>query len=296
MGRALAMTVGIAALARSGNAIVAMADRRLTYGDNELVTSMMATKMLRLPGGFWTLFAGDPTVAETIVGGVEEDSGHPVRDLRAFYAQTRETMVTRQILEPRLLNKDLYIARPNTLQPLDDRFRSEIDKDIREYRLDCQLLSMGFIPLDKGMAGQLVVIDEPGARIAHAYEGFACIGSGASAALSALIFSEIDPNDDIDVQLYQLLYAKAHSEMTPFVGFEGDGWVLLPGQEPTKVSDEIMKLLDRVLEEKAALPFQHRKEWERRPGWEKLKRAPSGWEKRLKDYVDGVAGKWREAT
>ena len=137
----------------------------------------------------------------------------------------------------------------------------------------------------------LVTINE--APLDYAYQGFACIGSGGQLALGELLWSEVDPNDDIDVVLYNAFNAKLHAELNAFVGYDLDAWILRPGEAPIWVDRKILDLLELVSDRATRSPFAHRKEWESLPGWRKPRPVPRDWEKRLKDYVDGVAGKWR---
>lgn len=287
------MTVGLAAIARGGKAIVMMADRRLTYG-TDLHTESWRPKILSVAGTWHALWAGSPTLAQAVVGSIDPHEENPGRALHMSLRKRRDTDIDETVLRPRMLTRNLYIERPATLQPLNDTYRSEIDKEIRDYSFDCKFLLCGFIP-DGAM---VATIDETG--VEHAFEGFAAIGSGDRAAMSALIFSELDPKDDIDVQLYQLLYAKAHAEMTPFVGYELDAWIFTAERGLVEVDRDIVgtedSLVDRVLENATKSPFKPRAEWKARPGYEAPRRPPPGWERRLKDYVDRVAGQWPSAA
>lgn len=284
------MTVGVAAIARVSKAVVAMADRRLTYGDR-LAGESTVPKILPVGNGWYALWAGAATMAELVVGRAEslaQKRGSTADiELRSAYQEVREQFLVDAVLRPRLLDKSTYIARSTELQPLDDRFRSEVDAEIREFQMDCQLLMIGFVDGD----ANLFTLDDSGLH--HQYQGFASIGSGSSVALSTLLWSEIDPSDDIDVQLYQVLDAKAHAEMEIHVGPEADAWIFLPDHEPIEVPKEIRDMLDQAYDVETRLPFKHRKEWEARHGWEKPRPIPPHWQERLKEYVDSVAGKVR---
>src|SRR5437867_3801132 len=177
------MTVGVAAIARSGGAIVAVADRLLTYGGygGEMTGESATSKLLSMAGGWYVLYAGRPTLAEAIVGGVKAPSGPdsepPVSQMRSWYDAIRESVLADAVLKPRLLTKETYLERPLNLQPLDPIFRAEIDTEIRNFSFDCQLLACGFDPEGHGT---LFVMDDGGFE--HAKQGFACVGSGGRIA------------------------------------------------------------------------------------------------------------------
>jgi hypothetical protein len=271
-----------------------MADRRLTYG-YELVTETTTPKILPAGGDWYVLWAGSPMFAEVVTAPAIAMRVMPAdipAALQANYRMARMEATSRAVLEPRLLTPELYYARPSTMQPLDDRLRAEIDTEIRDFRFECQLLGAGFSMPSENGKGSLFTVDAGG--LVHLAEGFGCIGSGANAALAALIFSKVNPDEDVDVQLYQLLYAKAHAEMTPFVGFELDAWIMTADRGLITVDKSIVgtdeALLDRVFEDAARLPFKPRSHWNARPGYKAPRKAPTGWEKKLRDYVNSVVG------
>lgn len=275
------MTVGLATLARGGRAVVLMADRRLTYGAGDLHAETWLPKIHDAGGGWHVLFAGDATLAEVIVGGARNDTTETsvISKLGRAMNRVRDSEVERTILMPRLLDRRSYAMRPADVQPLGGGLQADLDEQIRAFQLNCTLLACGY-GAEVGGGGGIIQLNPEGMN--HAWQGFACIGSGARAALSALIFNEIDPKDDIDVQLYQLLYAKSHAEMTSFVGYELDAWIVTPDRGLIEVDKQIVgtgdSLVDRVLDDATRLPFKTRPEWKDRPGWETPRGRPSGWE------------------
>jgi len=286
------MTVGLAALARRGMAIVIMADRRLTYASDDLHTESWKPKLIPVSEGWHVLFSGEPTLAEGVVGRARSNA-EPIstvaklgRALQFYY----ETEMDRRVFMPRRLTRDLYLARKSDMLELPDRYRQEVDNEIANLPFDCTLLACGH---EDGRAGILTLHPY---QMVNAWEGFAVIGSGQSAARAAMVFGEVNPEDDVDVQLYQLLYAKTHAEMTSYVGYDLDAWILTPEKGLVKVDGDIVgheeALLDRVLEDATKLPFKTRPEW-KKPGWKAPRSAPRGWEKKLKDYVQSVAGEWK---
>ncbi len=294
------MTVCVAALAHDCQAIVLIADKALTYGDNEYQPALQGDtgveKMLPICSSGddgqkcqWSaLIAGDATVAQDVVRRAQDalslnpllretDSGMMIC-LKSAYQQAREQGVLETVLQPKLLTKDLVLARGKDMIPLPDAFFREVVEEIAHYALGCNLLVCGF---DAAGRGHIFSVSDPG--IANIYDmgGFGTLGIGQETALSRLLWLDAAKDDDVDVALYQVFDAKAHAEMIQGVGYNSDGWIMVPGKT-VNVPRRIMDLINTVYNYQTRLPFKPRK------GWDPIESPPENWEKTLRTFTNKV--------
>lgn len=289
------MTVCVAALAIDSKAIVLIADKALTYGDNFSRPAMQGEsggveKRIEIGNTGWhVLVAGTPTFAEDVIRVAEariaqnetiSDSYPSIMDcMKAAYQAVRESAIVDQILRPNLLTKEDFVSRSNALLPLQDSYFLGIANNVNGFRLDCSLLVCGF---DEAGEGRIFSVDEPGVVNSHELTGFHAIGSGAETAIAHLLFRAAEAEDELDLALYQAFEAKAHAEVIQGVGAYSDEWILT-SDGIIDVPREIDQLLGDVYDSATQLPFK-----KNRAELEPKKNPPKNWEDKLKDFTDSV--------
>ena len=283
------MTVCVAALANNGRAVVLVADKALTYGDNIYRPAMTGEggveKMLEIGERWKALLSDDPTVAEQIVGIVRgELEAHPdigdshnamMDAVKEAYQQIREQRVVDEVLRPQMLTKDLWTGRSNTLSPLNEVFVEGVAREVSRFSPRCSLLVAGF---DSNGDGTIFSVGNPGVIVSHALSGYGAIGIGQETALSRLLWAEAEEEDDLDMALYQAFEAKAYAEIIQGVGTSSDIWVMVQARTE-RVPHRILELLARVFAYSAQVPFKARKHWNPAPP------PPKNWEATLKRYT-----------
>ncbi|TET97792.1 MAG: hypothetical protein E3J29_04195, partial [Dehalococcoidia bacterium] len=149
------MTVCVAALAKDSEAIVLVADKALTYGDNILRPAMQGesgvVKMIEIRNTRWAaLFAGNPSIAEEVVrqaesfldGDAAQADTHEgmMECLKLAYQSVREQAVIDQVLGTRLLTKEALVMRSKDMLPLPDVYFMEVAEQVRKFNVSCSLL------------------------------------------------------------------------------------------------------------------------------------------------------------
>lgn len=171
------MTVCVAALAEDGKAIILVADKALTYGDNVYRPAMQGEsggirKILPIGVSKWqALLAGNPTMAEDVVRTAIEKSaskpdicktvGSMMNCLREAYQEVRQRAVIDGVLKPRLLTLESFINRSRDVVPLQDGYFLDVAKRVVEFALGSSLLVCGF---DSGEPGTSSLSTTPGRR------------------------------------------------------------------------------------------------------------------------------------
>jgi hypothetical protein len=194
------------------------------------------------------------------------------------YQQIHEQYVVDQVLQPQLLTKETFLGRASTLLPLNDTYMLGIANQVRSFVLDCSLLVAGF---DGEGNGCVFTIVHPGTIISHAINGYGAIGVGAEIAMSRLVWALTEPEDDLDMALYQAYEAKAYAELIQGVGSQSDIWIMTPKQT-YEVPIRIELLMRLVFNYSSQIPFKAR------IGWSPADPPPARWERTLRMYVKGI--------
>lgn len=287
------MTVCVAAFANNRKAVVLVADKAITYGGYARPPVQAETggieKMLSIGDSTWkALMAGNPTVTELIIRrtglrlaaepNLAGSLDTMMETVKTAYQEAREQGLDDEILRPRLLTKELLIARPSTLVPLDSQYFADVAKRVADFRMGCDLLVCGF---DAQGTGHIFSVHDPGVVNSHELEGYAAIGIGAETAISRLVWDRAEPADILVFSLYQTLAAKLCAQSIQGVGWASDVWLMLPDRT-VKVPEDVAALLTAVFYRANRLPFK------RRPGWNVQDAWPRNWETKLKSYVDNL--------
>lgn len=279
------MTVCIGTIAWREKAIIMVADKALTVRGSGL--SMQAETGVKkiMPistSGWYVMWAGTATFATDVVSRValalkqypsEADSWQSMMDrVKEAYQQCRELSVVENILTPHLLTKDLLVARPATLLPLEkDHYMGLIDK-LDEYEVDCSLLVCGF---DKNDKPHIFSFHDPGVYQNHDETGYWAIGIGTQTALARLLEMETLKDDDLVKALYGAFDAKARAEIMQGVGYGWDAEILsVRKPQSIQVPRKIIDLIDDAYMAFPGSPFDT-----------EVKRSPKDWHIKIGKFM-----------
>ncbi len=277
------MTVCIGTVAAREKAIVMLADKASTIGTR--THAMQADTRVRkiVPigrCGWYGLIAGDPTFAMDVIGEAKskiettpsicESSQAMMNCMKVAYQKCRETSLVDTVLTPNLLDKQLVVARPNTLLPLERTHYLQVVKDISEYSAGCSLLICGFDNARKPKP-HIFSVSEPGVYANHDLLGYWAIGIGNQTAMSRLLSMDTSKNDELAKSLYGAFDAKVNAEIMQGVGFDWDAEILPSGRRKSvPVPGSIINLIDRVYSAFPRSPFDDAnrspKEWHNKLG------------------------------
>ena len=280
------MTIGIAALAeRSRNAgatgtgaraIVLVADRQMTWGEDDLREESEIEKRRALVGSWQMLYSGDPDDAEEVADAMRALRPSRVRKVAAMrqfakeaYRGVRERSFDDEVLRPRQLTlADVSGARLGRLPDalLVDYLRAKVEWE-RDF--GAELIFAGF---DELRRGTLFSFSDPGVLSGSATDTFQTIGSGAGIARTRLIRLRARASDPAHVALYKCLDAKFHAELAATVGPGTDAWIVLPSRtaryHPHKVRTGVVRMLRNVFDAETGSAFENRRHL--RPDWKVL--------------------------
>jgi len=219
------MTLCVAGIAANRSAIIAVSDRRLTYGD---LAADVATveKAIALHGAWVAMFAGNDIgnvtpitdrvrlkLSEIAAQGGAVTRIDVARECRGAFRAQRRTLIEERVLAPYDLTVRDFQQRG--FKELGPRAFDELRHDVETTKVDCEFLVCGFS--DDG-SPQIFVISDVGLSY---YEkiGYWAIGSGAWSALSSLAFRKFHLDMPFEEALYQVLESKFMADTSvPSVG------------------------------------------------------------------------------
>jgi hypothetical protein len=268
------VTVGVAAVAgRDRNdrradrgvpteAIVLVADRRLTYSAGNTVAETWVPKIRGIIGQgatvrtTWSaLFAGDGSLVDEIkaelTGNKANDALHEaarpaLEDVAAAVSAAVETVWQRgydaYVYQPFGLTRDLVVRRAKGLAPLPSALLEKVTSrgqlfDAGETGFGCDLALCGF---DERERSAVLELDEKGTITRHFDTGFCAIGEGWDTATARLELLRYQPWMDLGTVLFFAIDAKLTAERVASVGPTTDAWVLLPHQDVPQVVDGVL--------------------------------------------------------
>ena len=286
------MTIGIAALAersrnaaargRGANAIVLVADRQMTWGDDDLREEPEIEKKRELLGNWHMLYAGDPDDATQMRCGPygrHEFASRGDARLRERCLSTRSRPIVRRRGPATEAAVAARCQRCAQLGPLPaallvDYLRAKVDWE-RDF--GAELIFAGFDELGRGT---LFSYADPGVLRRSATDAFQAIGSGAGIARTRLIRLRQRASDPAHVVRYKCLDAKFHAEFAATVGPGSDAWIVVPNRsahyQPHKVRTGVVRMLRNVFDAETGSAF----EGHRRPR--------ADWKVLLERYVNEV--------
>jgi len=264
------MTVCLASFAAKGKAIVMVSDKAVTYGDDEDSSSSgpmqydtSVKKLKQIGKTFWyALIAGEPTFALDVVDGAEQiitqneelsaSAAGMMACVKASYKKRREALAVDRVLSPRMLTKDLLVARTSDMLPLDQEFVFGVSAELKNFKTRSSLLICGF---DSRGQPHIFSVTNPGLLNSHDLTGFHAVGIGAKMAISRLLVLESRKEDRLELSLYQAFDAKVNAEITHGVGYNWDAEVLVPGRAAINVPDRIARMIERAYDGLPLVPF-----------------------------------------
>lgn len=244
------MTVCIAAVCNviegRSHCLIAAADRMITIGEIEYEPQQ--TKMVFFATNTVALFSGDmqlhaavvPRVHKRIRDALHETPGNiNVEQIAEFYAEEfgyyRRTMAEREILVPRGMSFDRFLARQATMAhwQVDD-----LDSRLASYYIDSTAIIAGIDPTGP----HIYKIWNPGVAMCFDTPFFACSGAGESLATTQFMVGRYDKTWSVERAMWLTFVAKARAEMAGGVGSETDLVLIVPGQKHVLTNSEKSEL------------------------------------------------------
>jgi len=278
------MTVCIAALSAKGGCIICLADKALSYGD----VSWDSDSAKIIPLGkneAVALTAGTDRYIMRLLGKIADYDGYAGSSLTnviSFLERKCQECVKEmqdiEVLLPRLLTREQYVAAISESDG--NALICEIDRDIRQFHFECELIVCGFI---QKLLPYVLLLEPPGVVTDCTNNGFCAIGSGAEKAISRLLFADHKREHGVAHVLYDCFDAKANAEMNSFVGYDWDAY-LLSGGRVKAVPPTAKPLLDRVWAARNRSPFKKKRDPDDLPG------PPRNWEMQLRQIIAQTLG------
>jgi 20S proteasome alpha/beta subunit len=257
------MTVCIAALCGATTnvppIIVTASDRMITIGELEYEPEQ--TKTIYLASQTVALMAGDMQLHAAVVPKVfvrirqalaDDPSNISVADIADFYAQEfafhRRKLAEREILVPRGLDFDRFLARQSTMAHYQVR---DMDDRLAAYYVDSTAIIAG-IDLT---GGHIYKISNPGVAACWNTPFFACTGSGEHVASTQFMVAGFEKRWPLAKAVWLTFAAKTKAEAAGGVGRQTDLVIVRAGGITAATSEEkerLKRLFGQVTEKEAA--------------------------------------------
>jgi hypothetical protein len=308
------MTVGVAAVAGRDRtnrradtgvpteAIVLVADRRLTYGGDNSVTEAWIPKIRGMIGlgarkrTTWSaLFAGEGSEIDAVKAIITRDRKyqrlHKARkpkldDVADAVCECVAKVWARgfdeYVYEPFGLTRAEFQKRGKTLpESITERIaqRGVWFDESAENEFGVELALCGF---DERRRSAVLEVTPAGKLQRHFDTGFCAIGEGCDTATARLELLRYQPWMDLSTVLYMAIDAKLTAERVASVGPTTDAWVLLPRRDlPVEVEPHLVKTLATVRRWlDSGSPFAVES-----PDEPLIEAEPEGWRDELWDFV-----------
>jgi hypothetical protein len=278
------MAVCVSALAAQSRAVVCIADKSVAYGD-KIQWDSDSSKMFQLePSGALVMFAGgerDITEVVSRIIAVQDEIGTDKaktrNTLQKESKESQDFLIERLFLSPNQLTRQEYVAAISGPE-INPHIKS-IAEQIGNFEMDCSLLICG---AENGMPF-ILSLDEKGIVTDLTSAGSGAIGAGWEYATARLLFSEHERSHNIERVLYDVFDAKVNAELTPYVGYEWDAWIVLPGKLGVhEVPKKIKKLVEQAWADSTRSPF------EKHNPKEDIDLPPDNWKAQLQKYSESV--------
>jgi hypothetical protein len=292
------MTVCAAAFAGKSKAIVAVTDKAITYGSSLPIQSDTTVKKVIPIGqsGWHVLLAGNPSFATAVARKAEQlMATKEFKDCAASevsmmlcmehaFTDCWEALAEKVVLKPSLLTTDLWQKRGTELQPLPKEVVEKINSRFEKFGVRTTLLVIGFDRKDTPMP-HIFSISGTGQGSNHDLMGFNAVGIGQQTAMGRMMFLEIDRNNPLDRNLYDVFDSKANAEMTQGVGYASDIYVLFRGRrEMVEVRKDIKELMDDAFTWEINSPFERLNPDKK----ERPKKPDPKWMEKLQAYASEI--------
>ncbi|MFZ0589403.1 MAG: hypothetical protein WAM39_02855 [Bryobacteraceae bacterium] len=277
------MTICVAALAADGQAIVCVADRSVSYGD-DITGESDVTKIVSLGSGAVAMVSGAENEYERVLAklGRNTNLGKSIPDTINYceekYKETRKELLATRILEPNLT--DEARLRESASAPTANKYIRKLMEQVSRFELQCSIILCGF---DEAGAPYILSLSSPGEVSDLSHLGYYAIGSGWQYATARMVWSEYSRKKRIDEVLWYTLDAKISAEINPFIGGEWDGFVLLSGKKPLEVPANTRLMLDR-----AWVQHDHSPYYDRKIDDDPWAPPPRDWKDQLRKFSDSI--------
>jgi len=283
------MTVCIAAIAAKSKAIVMVADKAITYGEQSFQADMGIKKIVPVgKTGWYALIGGNPSFAQEVIDATVADivtvdpkkthhSAYPgvLKDMmlcmKDAYKAVRRQWVADRYLAPRMLDEK------NPFAGLPDEYKVDLMALMADFKITCSLLVCGF---DGQMIPHIFSVVSPGIASCHDIPGFHAVGIGRDAAIGELYQFETEADDPLDAALYEVFYAKATAEIVQGVGYGWDCSILTSDHDPIEINKMAREAVENLLSESTTSPY--------RSDWGKKFNKFDGWKKTIREFTDNA--------
>lgn len=260
------MTVCVAALAQTDKIIVCVADKALSV-DTEFGGSLSwdsdATKIIPLSDGrSVAMTAGNDTYVTRLMRKIRLFDGFDgplsvtIQFLEDKFSECLTEIQDIEILQAHGISRPQYQAA--FLRTKQSVAIDRISHHMREkaQSLDLEIMVCGF---DDRKSPYILTVGAPGWVKEHTANGFYAIGAGSPQALARLLVTDYKKTNLVAHTLFDCFDAKVTAELSPFVGYEWDGYLLYDDRgSPLAKSAE--KLLNEAWAFRNRSPFKTAKE------------------------------------
>jgi hypothetical protein len=282
------MTICIGALAAKEKAIVALADRYLTFSQDILGETDSIKIIAVKEGGPHALISGSDDAIGRVLEKLREDKDIGVdrketKDrCETAYLEAEKEILEKKYLSPFITMGDYSKAllKPKVNKPL-QAIAEKIRKDREESdspTFSCELVLCGF---DNGELPYLTSLGRFGVCTDMTSTGFCATGSGSAYALQRLLSLEWKRTFTVDRALYELFDAKVQAENDINVGYDWDA-VVITEHGCTSVPEDIKVMIDRAWIKLNRSPYEEFNSDEHKP------LPPDDWMQRLKTFADSI--------
>ena len=292
------MTICAAAFAEKSKAIVAVTDKAITYGSQLAIQSDTTIKKVISIGqsGWHVLLAGNPSFATAVVRKAERlmttkefkscatSEVSMMSCMEHAFTNCWEALAEKVVLQPSLLTTDLWRKRGRGLQPLPKEVVEKVNARFEKFGVRTTLLVIGF-DYKKISMPHIFTIGGTGQGSSHDLMGFNAVGIGQHTAMGRMMFLEVDRDNPLDRNLYDVFDSKANAEMTQGVGYASDIYVLVRGRrELVEVRRDIKELMDDTFTWEINSPFERLNPDKK----ERPKRPDPKWMKKIQSYASEI--------
>lgn len=228
------MTMCLGALYENGKGCVLQSDQMITIAYPLAIEYELSDppKINEITKEFYVLIAGHVLFANKIIDLVKSKiSSQPdasrfdmIEEFRAAYRNVRHTVITQNVVEPRGLTFDQYLANQTRL---DQKIVAMIDQEYKMYNLGVEMI---LVNSDKEGKWHISSLINPAFIVSYDSIGFAAIGSGAIHANYSLIDDKYTKLCTKDKVISMCSKAKTRAEVAPGVGHNTSS-IVLPLEE-----------------------------------------------------------------
>jgi hypothetical protein len=262
-GESRAVTVGVAAIAENGKAIVGVADRAIAFvrpnQGTVLKRDSAVDKIHVVAPGWIGIAAGDLGFGWDVlkIHAPSDKRQYPQRGMpecvKTGYQRCRMDHMLDAVLRPRMLDKEWYDEGMRGEFKTADFFASISDL-LAAFDPNSTILLFGF---ENGAPG-LYLFTNPGEQHLVSPDGFGIIGIGEDIGRHRMFALGHSPQSSLAEALYDTYDAKETcAHFVPDIGHAWDAVVLMENRQPVFVPGEIKQVMERLYNQHPRSPFHH---------------------------------------